>query len=408
MTLKKLTGKFHLWLGLSSGLVVFIVAITGCIFAFEEELFALFHPKLVHVQAPTATAKKLPVSVLQEVASKALDGKDTITLINVYPEANRAWEFEVFKYDAAKSENSFWDQAGLYWKKVYINPYNGKVNGIMDMQYEFFIVVRSIHQNLFINPEIGSPIVGSATIIFVVLLLSGLVLWWPKNKAAAKQRFAFRWKETTRWKRKNYDLHNILGFYMLVFGLFIALTGIVWSFDWWENIVYRMLDGKVVQFKLPKNPDKVTSGNEPVHLLDQVLLRLQQDNPNYYRIFLSKNRANNTLMAGANFKDKTLWTAYNYYMYNLSTGKEFGNLLQNNKTTGQKWRNSNYDLHTGKTLGYVGMTIAFFVSLISAMLPVTGFYIWWGRRNKADKTPVLKQVNQPSRRFQPNPGLTKK
>ncbi|WP_439581562.1 PepSY-associated TM helix domain-containing protein [Dyadobacter bucti] len=387
MTLKKLIGKLHLWLGLASGLVIFVVAVTGCIFAFEEELFRVFHSKLVHVRVPSDAGKKLPVSVLQERAQTALGGSDSITLINIYPQNDLAWEFDVFRYNEEKSANSFWDQAGLYWKKAYVDPYTGNVNGIMDMQYEFFIVTRCIHQNLFINPKIGSPIVGSATIIFVVLLLSGLVLWWPKNKAAARQRFAFRWKDTTRWKRKNYDLHNILGFYMLVFGIFIALTGIVWSFDWWENVVYRVLDGKVVQFKLPKNPDKTVSANEPVHLLDQVVARIQKDNPEYYRIFLSKNKPTNTLTAGANFKDNTLWTAYNYYMYNLSTGKEYGALLQKDKTTGQKWRNSNYDLHTGKTLGYVGMTIAFFVSLISALLPVTGFYIWLGRRKKAEKRP---------------------
>lgn len=392
MTFKKITGTLHLWLGLASGLVVFIVAVTGCIFAFEEELFDVFHSELVHVNAPAQVAKNLPVATLEQAAQKALGGRDAVTLINIYPETDRAWEFDIFRYDEKEAAASFWDGAGLEWKRAYVNPYTGRVNGLMDMRYEFFTIVRAIHQNLLIRSDIGSPIVGSATIIFVVMLISGLVLWWPKNRAAAKQRYAFRWKGSTRWKRKNYDLHNILGFYMLTFGLFIALTGIVWSFDWWENIVYRMLDGQVVQFTLPKNPDKKPTAPVPAHLLDQIYKRVVTENPAFYRIFISKNYAGNTLTAGANFKQKTLWTAYNYYMYNLSTGKEYGKLLQDDKTTGQKWRNSNYDLHTGKTLGYVGMTIAFFVSLISASLPVTGFYIWWGRRKKPEKKPVKMSV----------------
>lgn len=388
MTFKKITGKIHLWLGLLSGLVVFIVSLTGCIFAFEEELFNVFHPQLVHVEVPIDRTKTLPVSALRKIAFEALGGKDTVTLINMYPEKNRAWEFDVFRYDEKVAQASFWDQAGLYWKKAYIDPFTGKVNGIMDMQYEFFIVVRAIHQNLFLKHEIGSFIVGSSTIIFVVLLISGLVLWWPKNKAAAKQRYAFRWKDTTQWKRKNYDLHNILGFYALILCLFIALTGIVWSFDWWENTVYRILDGKVVRFKLPQNPNPVATGSEATDLLDQVTYRIQKENPEYKRIFLSRNQATNTLMAGASFKDNSLWSPHSYHMYDLSTGKEFGKLLQEQKTTGQKWRNSNYDLHTGKTLGYPGMILAFFVSLISASLPVTGFWIWWGRRKKTVKAPV--------------------
>lgn len=383
MTLKKVIGKIHLWLGLSSGLVVFIVAITGCIFAFEEELFNVLHRKLVYVEPPVAdTVKPLQVSVLQDIAHKALGGGDTVTLINIYPERDKAWEFDVFKYDAAKSARSFWDHAGLYWKKVYMDPYTGKVNGVKDMQYEFFVTVRSIHQNLFISHAIGSFIVGTSTIIFVVLLISGLFLWWPRNKAAARQRIAFRWKSTTTWKRKNYDLHNIIGFYILFFGLFIGLTGIVWSFDWWEKTVYRMLDGKVVKFKLPQNPHPSPAKYEATAILDVVAEKIRKENPSYYRIFLSKNIATNTLSAGANFKDHSLWTAYNYYVYELSTGNGFGNLLQKDKTPGQKWRNSNYDLHTGKTLGYAGMTLAFCTSLIIASLPITGFYIWWGRRKK--------------------------
>nr|WP_277603215.1 PepSY-associated TM helix domain-containing protein [Sphingobacterium sp. DR205] len=56
--------------------------------------------------------------------------------------------------------------------------------------------------------------------------------------------------------------------------------------------------------------------------------------------------------------------------------------LQNDKTLGMKWRNSNYDIHVGKIAGRTGMWIAFIASLICASLPVTGFYIWYGRKFK--------------------------
>lgn len=390
MTAKKIIGRLHLWLGLSSGLVVFIVALTGCIFAFEEELYDLLHRDLVGTQAPAADAAPLPVSVLLQTAQQALGKRDTVTLINLYPQRNRTWEFDAIRYDREKAASSLWASAGLYWKKVYIDPYTGRVAGIKDMQYEFFRVIRSIHQNLFLKYEIGSPIVGTATLIFVLLLISGLILWWPKNKAAARQRFAFRWKPATKWKRKNYDLHNILGFYMLIFGLFIALTGMVWSFDWWERTVYRALDGKVVPFKLPQNPHPVRVTMESHAVLDGVAAKMSARHADFYRIFLSSNSATNTLTAGVQFKDHSLWTAYDYQVFDLTTGEAFGDLLQENKTTGQKWRNSNYDLHTGKTLGYAGMTLAFCTSLIIASLPVTGCCLWWGRRKK--KKPAKKPL----------------
>jgi uncharacterized iron-regulated membrane protein len=42
----------------------------------------------------------------------------------------------------------------------------------------------------------------------------------------------------------------------------------------------------------------------------------------------------------------------------------------------------NYDIHTGAIIGLPGKILAFFASLIVASLPITGFYIWWGRKQK--------------------------
>ncbi|GAB3267175.1 PepSY-associated TM helix domain-containing protein [Larkinella harenae] len=382
MSVKKLIGYLHRWLGFASGLVVFVVSLTGCIFVFEEELYAIFHRDLVYVTTP-GTKTVLPVAVLKANAQKALGPEAEINSVNIFSEPDKAYAFEVFQNDPNQAEDSFWDNTGLFWKRIYVDPYTGKVNGIIDMQYEFFITVRAIHQNLYINPKIGSPLVGSATLIFMVMLLSGLVLWWPKNKAAAKQRFWFRWKDNTKLKRKNYDLHNILGFYVLTLGLFIGLTGIVWSFKWWENTVFRLLDGRVTQFAYP--PPPVASSVQNPGTFDRILEKMMVQHPQFLRIYLSENKAENFMIAAVNNPSEDLWTHYSYSYYDLSTGLEYARLRHEDKTRGQKWRNSNYDLHTGKTLGYPGMILAFLASLISASLPVTGFYIWWGRRKITKK-----------------------
>lgn len=201
----------------------------------KEELFDVFHYRLVYFPEQQDTTIQLPISTLKIIAEKALGNNEKINALNIYAEKNSTIEFEVFTNDEKKESASMWGNAGIYWKRVHINPYNGNVNGITDLRYELFITVRAIHQHVYLNDNIGSPIVGTATIIFIILLVPGLFLWCPKNKAAAKQRFSFRWKATTKWKRKNYDLHNILSFYMFILGLFIALTDIVWLFNWWEK-----------------------------------------------------------------------------------------------------------------------------------------------------------------------------
>jgi uncharacterized iron-regulated membrane protein len=80
-------------------------------------------------------------------------------------------------------------------------------------------------------PEIGQTVVATATLVFLILLVSGFMLWYSKNKNAAKQRFWYQWNESTRWKRKNYDVHNITGFYILIIEIIFTITGLVWDFN---------------------------------------------------------------------------------------------------------------------------------------------------------------------------------
>ena len=79
---------------------------------------------------------------------------------------------------------------------------------------------------------------ATATLVFLVMLISGLILWWPKNKKATKQRFSIKWN--ARWRRKNYDLHNVLGFYATWIAIILAVTGLVWGFEWFAQGYYRL------------------------------------------------------------------------------------------------------------------------------------------------------------------------
>ena len=76
-----------------------------------------------------------------------------------------------------------------------------------------------------LNTEWGTYVCGIPTLIFLFMLISGIILWWPKNKKARKQRLSFDWKKVKSWKRKNYDVHNVLGFYASLFLLLIAFSG---------------------------------------------------------------------------------------------------------------------------------------------------------------------------------------
>ena len=382
MTFKKIIHQLHLWLGISSGLVVFIVSITGCLYAFKTEIEALTEPYLF---AETRAKATLAPSVFKEKALKIFPKKH-LHAIN-YAGKGRSVEAIFFGFEPS------------YYDIIYFNPYTAEVLKVKDMDYDFFRIVLVGHYYLWLPPTIGQPIVASATLIFVFLLISGIVLWWPKNKSAAKQRFQFKWKSATKWKRKNYDLHNILGFYASWVVLIIALTGLIWGFEWFANSVYGRLGGEkslvfteVFSEKYPKNI--VNTKAPAIDLLWKKIL-MEQPNINAIEVHIPDSDSA-SIAVNTNTEVGTTWKIdYRYFnqytLKELSVNHIYGR-FQDAKLADKAIR-MNYDVHVGAIFGLAGKVLAFLVSLVAASLPLTGFYIWWGRRNKAKILP--KTIKKP-------------
>ncbi|WP_281635826.1 PepSY-associated TM helix domain-containing protein [Flavobacterium marginilacus] len=377
MKIKKTIGKIHLWLGLASGLIVIILGITGCLYVFEEELRPLVH-KHYHVDE----VKKTPLPFSKLLAIAETQSENPISGCKIYNNKDRTVAFWSFN----KLENNsiwYWDDYDRLY--IYIDPYTGKVEKLEDYNFEFFFVVRMLHQTLFLKHDIGDPIVGTATILFVISLITGLILWWPKNKSAAKQRFWFRWKDTTKWKRKNYDLHNILGYYMMIFALIIALTGLIWAFEWYDSGLQWALNGGQTIEKSEKSVSDTTQVNSK-NSFDKIYNTTKQLHPkaDNYILFIPKDSAAafNTFIKYENcFNNASI-------EYDQYSGKILKTNSFDNKNTGEKFRSINYDLHVGSILGLPGKVLAFFASFVSAGLPITGFLIWWGRNKKKKKDPA--------------------
>lgn len=383
MTFKKLILKIHLWLGLSSGLIVVILGITGCLYAFEEELRPIIHN---HYYVDQVKDKKLPISHLIEIAKKTnkkICPKQTFSGCKTFNDNKRTietWFYEELDKDAIW----YWNQ--YHTTYIYLDPYTGAVKKVEDYNFEFFVFVRMLHQTLCFNSEIGDPIVGTATIIFIISLITGLILWWPKNKSAAKQRFWFQWKNTTKWKRKNYDLHNIMGFYMMIFALIIALTGLVWAFKCYDKGVQWLFNGGKT---FPKKERIVsdTTYYTKISATDKIYLATIKAHPEAKSYFLFTPEEKDSLATYQTFiryKNRFDDVSMEFDQY---TGKNLKITTYKDKNNGEKFRFINYDLHVGSILGFPGKVLAFFASLVCASLPITGFLIWWGRNKKKKATP---------------------
>ncbi|GAA4324349.1 PepSY-associated TM helix domain-containing protein [Mucilaginibacter gynuensis] len=377
MTAKKIFGKIHLWFGLGSGLVVFILGITGCILAFEYELKDLIYKDRYYTEA--AAQKRLPLQTLLDNARRVLGKEQIMSGITVYEAADRT--VMVSSYEETKGGWNYFSAGSFY--TVFLDPYTGHVKKVENSKMEFFRVVLMLHYDLLME-DIGKQIIGLATLIFIVLLITGLVLWWPKNKAAAKQRFAFKWKATTQWKRKNYDLHNILGFYSLILGLIIALTGLVWAYNWFDEGMQWVVNGG---FSTPAEKQYLSdsTATKKAGLYDAILNDMRRSAPNEQYYLGMPEKASMAIYGYSQSESGTngyKWTTFNY---DQQTGKKLSMVLYNEKPSGEQLRNMNYYIHTGAIIGLAGKILAFIVSFICAGLPVSGFYIWWGRNKKTKK-----------------------
>jgi uncharacterized iron-regulated membrane protein len=383
-TLKYWIGQIHLWLGLASGLVVLIVSITGCLFVFQKEISERLYKDKYFIEAP-ASGQTLPLSILQQKAQTVLGASRPVADITTYRQPDRSWEF--IAYQMNDTALTYFGAVG-YFQSVFINPYTGAVTGTRDYKYDFFSIVKYVHWSLLLNTDYGQPIVGWSTLIFVLLLITGIVLWWPKRwtKAYKNRSFKIKWKAS--FKRVNYDLHNVPGFYSLFPALIIALTGMVFAFKWFSGFVYVAASGtttpppqvNVKSIRPAKDSlDRLGSMDNP---LDKAFELAKQQLPRAARFGLSLSTGPEGTIYVFGYKDGETYYGSDALQFDQYTGKLLHRRNNSEKNRGERLVEMNYDIHVGAIGGLTGKIIAFIASLVCASLPVTGFLIWWGKKRR--------------------------
>ncbi|WP_199137693.1 PepSY-associated TM helix domain-containing protein [Pedobacter sp. ASV12] len=378
---RRISDWLHLWLGLFSGLIVFIVATTGCIFAFQVEITAWIHHDEIFVNPP-AKAQPLPLSQLQKEAEKALGNGIKVGFVETYQSPERAWIFGSYK--AGNPNAFFYFDAIDYYKVVYVNPYTGKVNLVKDYKYDFFNVVKFIHWSLLINHPIGQQLVGWSTFIFVILLITGMIHWWPKNlkKSNFDKSFKVKWK--AKFKRLNYDLHNVPGFYALLVCLILALTGLVWAFQWFQATVYAVASQSTTP-PIVKTFKSDSTGAKVSHPLDISFEQARQMLKGVDRIGMNPPTDKSGTISAYGYRGLETYYDFDVLQFDQYTGKFINRRNHSEQNTGEKLIGMNYDIHVGAVLGLTGKIMAFFASLVAATLPITGFIIWLGKKKKKKK-----------------------
>lgn len=388
---KTLFRTVHLWLGLGTGLLIVFVCLTGSVLAFEQEIEQAWHPARYFV-AP-ATTPRLPLAQLAE-AVKASRPKARIGGFKYY--ADPARTVEISLAGAAGGKESLGGErrsAGAMpgpgkggkgkseaGPRLFVNPYTAAITGELNPRDNFFKTVEQLHRGL-VAGKTGKLVMGVNSVVFLFILGTGLVLWWPTARKALAPRLTVKWG--SGWKRLNHDVHISLGFYAAVLLFIMALTGVGMSFDWVGAGINKLTHSPLKRPEPPTSVAPTVAGPTTPFAADAVLALARQQAPGAesFTVQMPPEPTGSIRVAilrpGAITENATDEVYLDQY-----SGRVISSQTYAQRPVGQRIRSLFKPVHTGAIGGPATKILAFIIGLLGATFPITGTVMWWNRRRK--------------------------
>ena len=388
---RKTFRDIHLWLGLTSGIIVVAICFSGTIYVFNTELTERAAPHLYKV----SPEKGQLVIATDSLVSKVQNATGGIVTNAVIPHSsNRSYQFSV------KQASDSTPRGGTVYM---VNPYTAEILGTSKDKNgtkEFMSTMFSLHRWLLLdrvktpiikglpNKELGSMITGIATIIFTLGCLTGLIIWFPQKVRYWRQGLKIKWKAS--WKRVNHDLHNTLAFYALFFLLLMGLTGPQWSFPWYREGLQKVLGTYKPADSAKKSQSEKTDKSKAS--TDSAIARLP--------LSFFVNEGEKALPYDGNYsislptepgvpvvitKTKVGFfapAAGDRLTVNQQSGRVQKVEIFKDKPFNERVAGSIKAIHVGNVYGTFTKIIYFLACLIATTLPITGTLIWINKLNK--------------------------
>ncbi|MGY4449823.1 putative iron-regulated membrane protein [Bradyrhizobium sp. i1.3.1] len=367
--------QIHSIAGLVLALLLALIALTGAIMSFEDEIGDHLNSGIMQV-AP----RQAPALMPDELVARLKAGQDLGKVSAVTLSSDPA---------AAVRVRFARDEQGARPTSLYVDPYDARVLGAPRGE-EFFATVRRLHRWLLIPGDAkgwGRQITGIAALGLIVMLISGLVLRWPRRAGSVKMWLKPNLGLSGRGLHRS--LHAVIGTWVLPVYLVMTLTGLWYSFDWYKDgVVWLLSRPEVAAAKMqPKMSAKVprpSARPEPAQPIgfDQAWTTLQHEEGKHF------SRALLTLPAGPGTvirirswpKDSTLDTTRDEFRVDAVTGQVISAERYADKTLGQKIIANVLDIHRGAFLGWPGKLAFMIAAALMPLFSVTGILLYLSRR----------------------------
>ncbi|EXB23998.1 flavodoxin family protein [Acinetobacter baumannii 1437282] len=377
---KKVFFQIHWFLGITAGLILSLMGVTGAIYSYEPQILKWINQDSYVVEV-AQTPKLTPAQLYQHFNQQQPEIEINSITIAADPAASST--VNIKKEGARRGYN------------MMVNPYTAEVlpdiKGRDTLQF-----IQRLHRNLTAG-EFGAQITGASTLMLIFFVLSGLYLRFPK-KHSFKQWFFIK----PKLKGRNFiwDLHAVVGTWVVIFYLLFACTGLYWSYDWWRAGMFKVMGVEQPQ----RNQQHNESGNRKHK---QEALSTEQVN----RI-LTQSWTGVNAQIGREYSSLTLTVpkrddakvevsfvdaipqherARNQAIYNYQD-QQFEKLeLYEDKKLNEKIMSSMLPVHRGSFFGSTYQFIAMLASLSMPLFFVTGWMLYLKRRKQKKLTQAARQ-----------------
>ncbi|NOU14972.1 MAG: PepSY domain-containing protein [Methylococcaceae bacterium] len=369
--------SFHLYLGLSAGLVFVLAGLTGSLLVFYVELDEIINPELQISELQSQQPAQSLEAIFQAIQ-------------HVHPERSAAWRLEMPRHPQAMMMARYYtpvEKAGLSFAPLiaWINPYTSEV--VSSRFWGEFVMtwLFDLHYALLLD-EIGKTLMGIIGFVLLIPVISGIYLWWP---ASGKWRQAFLMKRHASKSRFIFDLHKTNGVYSLVILLLLLISGAILNLHSVFNPVINYLSP---MYQAEANHSNYQAGVSRI-TLDQAAAFANARYPEAklrwietpdgqvgtYRIVLYQEGE-----PSLRFPKTTVWIdQYSGIVLSIRDPKE--------EYAGDTFMNWLHPLHNGEIAGMTGRVVVFISGFVPAILYVTGL-IRWLQKRRAKRIHQLKTI----------------
>jgi sulfite reductase (NADPH) flavoprotein alpha-component len=363
MSPRKVLFQLHWIFGITVGIVLAIVGTTGALLSFEQQIVASLARESRQVEANDRTLLA-PAELLTRVAAN--EPEKRITGLNIAHEPS-----ETVRVTFAPREQR------------YVDPYSGSLLPAASGGAEtFFRNVRQLHRWLMLGDlgdrDIGRQIVGASTLLLIFMALTGLYLRWPRGPAARRLKTWLVPDFRLKGRAFLWNLHSVIGTWVLPVYLVIALTGLQWSYEWYRDGLYSIAG--VERPAGGEGGQREARGAADIPMFAGAWEIFSREVPAFTSVNIS-------LAAGPNrpleFRYLDAQPSHERAFNTLAIDKE-GQISKSERYQDKKLAaqlvSSIFPLHSGSYFGLVGVIVFLIASLAMPLFAVTGWLMYLRRR----------------------------